>query len=117
MRSMCWVAAVLVICGLAGTAAGLDPISSGCATCQYRGLYAAYSAPACAAPAFGMVQGCWERSPSCCDDAWAGYCQEQGWPQSCRPVRSCGRRAGRCARCGGSSFEVFRGSRAEFDGW
>lgn len=116
MRSICWVAAVLVICGLVGTAAGLEPIGDGCATCQHRGGYSAYAAPACAAPAFGMVQGCWERSRSCCDDAWAGYCQEQGWQKSCRPARSCGRPAGRCARCGGTLFGVFRGFPAELGG-
>jgi hypothetical protein len=110
MRSMCWVAPVLAICGLAGTAAGLDPIGGGCATCNGGGLYAAYAAPACAAPAFGMVEGCWERCSPCCDNAWAGYCQERGWPPSCRTARYCGRPAG-CRGCG-TSFGAVRWSEA-----
>lgn len=115
MRSMCWVASVLAICGLVGTAAGLDPIPSGCATCNSRGWYGAYAAPACAAPAFGMVEGCCERAPSCCDNAWAGYCQERDWPLSCRTAKCCGQPAGRWGSGCGTSFGTFRWSQAATD--
>jgi hypothetical protein len=42
----------------------------GCRSCT------ALSAPACGAPGYGLVPGCCEHAPSCCDNVWDGYCQE-----------------------------------------
>jgi len=93
MRSMYGVFAVVAVCGLVSTAAGGGPgwgDHAGCAGC---GAYAAYSAPACAAPGYGLAPGCCEFPPSCCQHVWDGYCQERArWLSRC-----CG--AG--ALCGG----------------
>jgi hypothetical protein len=74
MRSMYGLFAVVVIFGLASLAAGGGPCwgdQVGCAGCG------GYSAPACAAPAYGLAPGCCELPPSCCDHVWDGYCQER----------------------------------------
>lgn len=72
-----------------------------------------YGAGACAAPEYGahsLQPGCCECQPSCCDDAWAGYCQQKhhGFCLPCvRPVpRWCsGKHASNCtATCNGSSM-------------
>ena len=111
MRSMCWVFAVLALCGLASAAAGVEPCCGSQATFSPYEGYAGYAASACAAPGYGMVPGCCELPPSCCDNVWDGYCQERG-------QRACGfRRASRChparyhfphamgACCGGPACE------------
>ena len=69
MRWMGWVPALLSVYALASPAAGFAP---GCG-----GVHPAYGAGACAAPDYGWTQGCDEHPPSCCDNAWAGYCQEK----------------------------------------
>lgn len=55
-----------------------------------------YGAGACAAPGYGtqpLQPGCCQCQPNCCDDVWAGYCQEkkQGFSLPCiRPLsRKC----------------------------
>lgn len=94
MRSMCGVFAVLAICGLASAAAGAEPCCGSQAKLTPYESYAGYAASACAAPAYGMVPGCCEFPPSCCDHVWDGYCQERchgacGFRRAC-----CGQRAG-----------------------
>ena len=37
----------------------------------------AYCAPACGAPAYSLAPGCCEFPPSCCENAWEGYCEER----------------------------------------
>lgn len=76
MRANHWLAAVLVMSGLAlvGTPAfGAYPGGA------WGGGWAAYSAPACGGPGYGaMVPGCCESRPTCCDHVWDGYCQNKG---------------------------------------
>lgn len=80
MRSIRWVLAVLSVFGL--LAAGFETCLGSQATFPLQETYVAYSAPACGAPAYGLVPGCCEFRPSCCDHVWSGYCQERaGWCQ------------------------------------
>ncbi|MFH1922875.1 MAG: hypothetical protein ABIP48_23675 [Planctomycetota bacterium] len=130
MRSLGWIIAILAVGGLTADAsaaelwygshatlagcgaAGCGPAGCGAAGC---GVSAAYGAPACCAPSYGLVPGCCEQSPSCCDNVWDGYCQERrhggrrGWALQyvCRPaVRcfsprvECGRSEAACGRAG-----------------
>ena len=84
MRWMGWASALLSVYALACPAAGFEPgCGAGCGT-----VHRAYGAGACAAPAYGWEQGCCEHPPSCCDNAWAGYCEEKArweayWRQVC----------------------------------
>jgi len=77
MRSIRWVFAVLAVCVLSSTAAGQEPCRGGQVTFNAYGACGGYSAPACACPGYGMVPGCCELPPSCCDNVWDGYCQER----------------------------------------
>lgn len=76
MRSICWTSAMLSVVGLVGSASGFELGCNHAGTCG-SGPWSALCAPACAAPAYGTERGCCESTPSCCDDAWAGYCQER----------------------------------------
>jgi len=89
MRSMCGVFAVLALCGLASEAAGFEPCCGSQATFTAYEAYAGYAASACAAPGYGLVPGCCEFPPSCCEHVWDGYCQE-------RCHRACGFRRACC---------------------
>jgi len=80
VRSICWTSVMLSVVGLVGSASGLELGCNHAGTCG-SGQWSAYCAPACAAPAYGTEQGCCETTPSCCDDAWAGYCQERAQRQ------------------------------------
>ena len=67
----------------------------GCRSCT------ALSAPACGAPGYGLVPGCCEHAPSCCDNVWDGYCQESHcfhFPlfRGCRSAPRCGLGGGCC---------------------
>ena len=77
MRSMCGVLALLTVCGLAMTAFGSEPAAVSQPALPNLGPCGGYAAPACAAPAYGLVPGCCEFAPSCCDTVWDGYCQER----------------------------------------
>lgn len=59
MRWSCWILALLAAAGLTNTPSA----SSG-------------AGPACAS-SFNLVPGCCECPPSCCDNAWVGYCEEK----------------------------------------
>jgi len=52
-----------------------------CVTCE-RGPATGLGAPACLGPIFGTEPGCCEFSPTACDNAWDGFCQEKlKWKQ------------------------------------
>ena len=96
MRSTCWIPAVLVLCALGGTAAGLEPYYGSQPMSGGGASYLDYSAPPCAAPAYGTAPGCCESTPSCCDHIWDGYCQERRcqkwcWPRAFRLQAGMGR--------------------------
>ncbi len=81
MRTFYCVALVVVI-SLGMTSRGMGHPGSGHGqlgghTCGHS---ADLGAEACGAPNYGtldLAPGCCEFSPSCCDDVWAGYCQER----------------------------------------
>ncbi|HYW79693.1 MAG TPA: hypothetical protein VE890_08960 [Thermoguttaceae bacterium] len=81
MRSIFWTTLILSAVGLVRPAVGFELGCNHAGTCGV-GQWNAYCAPPCAAPAYGAEQGCCEDSPSCCDDAWAGYCQEKARHQA-----------------------------------
>ena len=84
MRSMHGVFAFVVVCGLASMAVGSGAYWGNHAGCAGCGDYGCYSAPACAAPAYGLAPGCCEFPPSCCQHVWDGYCQERAmWLSRC----------------------------------
>jgi hypothetical protein len=110
MRWTCWVFALLAVSALVTPAVGLEEnhgaagLSGGCASCGASGA-AAYAAPG----GFGLVPGCCACQPSCCDNAWAGYCLQKarwqafwarvGIPRpGCRWVSCCEAVIG-CAEC------------------
>ena len=68
--------------------------------------WSAYSlgyAPPCVMP---MAPGCCERQPSCCDNVWAGFCQEKSRHQDKhgRGTPVCGAACGGCGSgCGGAA--------------
>ncbi len=97
MRLIRWVLAGLSVFGL--LAVGHQACLGSQATFPLQETYAAYSAPACGAPAYGLVPGCCEFTPSCCDHVWDGYCQERAeWCQ--RRMRWMSRYQGEdCSRC------------------
>ena len=77
----------------------------------YSSSHSAYSAGPCAAPPYGMDDmgtGCNHWRNSCCDNAWAGYCNETGlfgyrtYRDRCH--------SGCCGGCGGHLFSLFRWS-------
>ncbi len=76
MRLICGVFAVVTIFGLATAAMASEPCCGNQGMSMGYGAYAAYCAPACGAPGYGMFPGCCELPPSCCDHVWDGYCQE-----------------------------------------
>jgi len=75
MRRICWGTALLSVFVIALPATAAGP---GCACSQggKTGSCQGLSAPACAAPCYSMSPGCCRSAPSCCDNAWDGYCQE-----------------------------------------
>lgn len=78
MRSICWVPAVLLICGLVSPVLGLQPIIEANGTTAEGGAWGPAAAPPCGVWCFGMMPGCCQCPPSCCDDAWDGYCEQKG---------------------------------------
>ncbi len=50
--------------------------------CTDCGLFRGHCQSACAGPFFGTVPGCCQCQPHCCDNAWAGYCQEKARRQA-----------------------------------
>lgn len=84
MRSMYGVFAVVAIFGLVSTAAGGGSCWGDYVGYAGWGAYGGYSAPACAAPFYGLAPGCCEFPPSCCQHVWDGYCQERArWLSRC----------------------------------
>lgn len=77
MRWICWASALLAAYGLVSPAAGAESSGGAGMKCAGCGHCQTYSAPACAAPFYGMAPGCCKCPPSACDNAWAGYCQEK----------------------------------------
>ena len=78
--------------GLATAAMAAEPCCGNQAMSMGYGGYAGYCAPACAAPSYGLVPGCCEFPPSCCDHVWDGYCQELRGLDALRalcPYRGC----------------------------
>jgi hypothetical protein len=98
MRSIYGVFAVMTILGLATAATAAQPCCGNQGTWTGYAAYEAYCAPACASPGYGMVPGCCELPPTCCDHVWDGYCQELRGLDAVRalfPYRGCcGRGAG-----------------------
>jgi hypothetical protein len=108
MRLLITFSAILVMIGVAA------PLSAADHPDQHvpPGTPSPYAAGACAAPEYGaeaFQSGCGPCGPNCCDDVWAGYCQEKnngygfaipclpgwgGWSRpgilrSARPCSSC----------------------------
>ncbi|MHC4402379.1 MAG: hypothetical protein ACYTG0_22160 [Planctomycetota bacterium] len=82
MRRMIRVlAGLLVLAALATGVAASEPQPTMQPTLAGYGPYGVYGAGACCAPGYGLVPGCCEWAPNCCDDVWAGYCQRKrcGW--------------------------------------
>jgi hypothetical protein len=81
MRWMCWLAVVLAGGVLTDAASGQQPAApaSGCSSCN--GAFGTAAAPACCFPCYGLAPGCCETRPSCCDNAWATYCQGKAYRQ------------------------------------
>jgi len=78
MRWTCWVFALLAVPGLMTPAVGFDAYHGTAGLSGGRGSCEACSRPMCANPGgFAFVPGCCECQPSCCDNAWAGYCQQK----------------------------------------
>ena len=77
MRRIYWALALPAACGLAASAAALEPIADPAAAYAGCGHYHAYGAGANAGPFYGMTPGCCQCPSSACDNAWAGYCQEK----------------------------------------
>jgi hypothetical protein len=75
MRWMCWGGVLLATLAMTGNARAYDARGP----CGCGGFPAAsLSAGACGGVAgYGLMPGCCECPPSCCDNAWAGYCQEK----------------------------------------
>ncbi len=76
MRSIGWILAGLSVCGLIWVA-GSGPCWGRQPTPPGEVSYEAYGALPCGAPSYGFVPGCCEFPRSCCDNVWAGYCQER----------------------------------------
>ena len=121
---MTYTIPVLVILGFLSTAAcgfdlsGAHARMAGCKGCGY-GSYETLSAPACAAPGYGLVPGCCESAPSCCDNVWDGYCQEShcfSFPlfRGCRLAPRCGLGGGGCCpaqpTCGEAGCQPSQGT-------
>ena len=110
MRSICRVLAVVAILGLATGATAAEPCCGNYGMWAGYGAYEGYCAPACGAPCYGLVPGCCEFPPSCCDHVWAGYCQELRGLDAVRALfpnrccRGCGRGVG--AGCCGPACEA-----------
>ena len=77
MRLTFWTLALVTIWSLNAVALGAELTPDNSANLTAYSAFGGYAAPACAAPGYDLVPGCCEFSPSCCDDVWAGYCQEQ----------------------------------------
>jgi len=65
------------ICVLAALAVGFRLAGEASAGCRDHGAYGSYCSGACGIGGYGMVPGCCEYSPSCCDNIWDGYCQRK----------------------------------------
>lgn len=73
MRWVCFAVALLAVSVWVSPAAGLEPgsgVSTGCNGCGIN-----KAGGACAGG--GWSPGCCVCQPSCCDNAWAGYCQQK----------------------------------------
>jgi len=80
MRLICWVTAVVLIGGLVSPALAIEPIPEAMAETWPSGGAWDAAAPPCGVWCFGMVPGCCRCPPSCCDNAWEGYCEKKGCP-------------------------------------
>jgi hypothetical protein len=96
MRSVIAVVAVVV---LSTAASAAEPSFGHQAMPVGYGGYEGYCAPACASPCYGLVPGCCEFPPSCCDHVWDGYCQELRGLDALRAF--CSRGGSRGFGCGG----------------
>jgi hypothetical protein len=79
MKQAVWLTlTMLFVVVWVGAALGADSYCASCNGASKAAMMQAYGAPACCAPGYGMlVPGCCDCPPSCCDDAWAGYCEEK----------------------------------------
>ena len=135
MRTITAILATVGVLATTGLAVGLDPapvpvivpmdyaVSYGRGDqCQYEGHAArrsAFAAGPCAAPPYGAEdtgRKCNHWRNSCCDDAWAGYCNETGLfgYRTTRDKCHCESRGG-CGGCGGHLFSLFRWSQPRAD--
>ena len=75
MRWTCCLFVLLAAGTLSSPAAGSQP---GCSTCAGGTGSHTYSEQACGAPAgFSLTPGCCRCQPTCCDNAWDGYCEHK----------------------------------------
>jgi hypothetical protein len=59
-----------------GSVSLTNGVQAGCAGC--KGSLAPWDAEACASPpGYAMTPGCGEMHRPCCDNAWAGYCDQR----------------------------------------
>lgn len=110
---LCCVA-MMAIAGVSPLAWGQTPVADDAVTPlvampDEATQISVYGAPACAAPGYGaypLQTGCPQCSRECCNDVWAGYCQEKRGLALAAPCRGTGRagcagcvRAAHCRRC------------------
>jgi hypothetical protein len=106
MRAITWISAVVVL-ALSGSALGDQPSCPGCyggpagpgIPAVQRGLDAE---PCCGPIGYCLGPGCCEYRRHCCDNAWAGYCEEKArseafWANFCNPCGGSCRRSCRQA--------------------
>ena len=125
MRTIAAVFALLGSLATAGSAVAQNPVpvivSSGyaggfshCDQCEHVGYgsaQSAYAAGPCDAPPYDMEdigRQCNHWRNSCCDNAWAGYCNETGL-FGYRTTRD------KCEPCGSHLFSLFRWSQPAAD--
>ncbi len=88
MRWIRWAFVLMAAALLVSPAVAFEPSCERGMPCAGCEQYPLYSAPACAVPYFALVPGCCEFPPSCCESAWAGYCQQKArcrgfWYRAC----------------------------------
>ncbi|MBN1393998.1 MAG: hypothetical protein JW959_03120 [Pirellulales bacterium] len=77
-----WIFAASVLAGVFALAADLDA-GCGCGSCDGTTSYWALGRGACCSPpGYCMTPGCCELYRPCCDNAWAGYCENKAKVQA-----------------------------------
>lgn len=77
MRSICLVLVVIACCAMITPAHAQHSSGGTNAPCSCQQHHRGHVAAPCGVRQFGGVPGCCKSAPSCCDDIWAGYCQEK----------------------------------------